>query len=100
MKIMEKMITIAAESCGECYEVQEESSECEYSEEWFKDSEDPIKDYVDNMLAESVEDIENYAWDLDDSTTIYFRKHTNDTGIEHILYYKSKPISLYFAVDD
>lgn len=99
MKIMEIMITTAAESYGECYELGE-SSECEYSEEWFGDSEDPIKDYVDNMLEECVEDIENYAWDLDDSAPIYFTNYTNENGIEHILYYKGKPISLYNVVDD
>ena len=98
MKIMEKEIKIAASSECECYEVQEESSECEYSEEWFADSDDPIKDYVNNILEETVDDIENYEWDLDTHDCIYFTKHANNTGIEHTLYYKGKPIALYYAL--
>ena len=97
MKIMEKEIKIAACSECECYEVQEESSECEYSEEWFSDAKDPIKDYVNNALEDSVNDIENYEWDLDTGICIYFTKHVNDTNIEHILYYKKKPIALYYV---
>lgn len=98
-KIMERQFKSADGSYSECYELKEESRECELSEEWFSDSEDPIKDYVNNMLADSVHDFENYEWDLDTGDCIYFTKYTNDSNIEHILYYNKIPVALYFVVD-
>ena len=98
-KIMMAQIKGASGSYSECYELQEESFECEYSEEWFIDSDDPIKDYVNNMLEETVGDIENYGWDLAGNECVYFTKYTNDSNIEHVLYYKGKPTALYWVVD-
>ena len=45
------------------YEVKKEQFECEYSEEWTQDSDDPIKDYVENAI-ENMSD-ESFSEELD-----------------------------------
>lgn len=86
------------EGTGEpIYEVEAESSECDYSEEWTKDDDDPIKDYVENAI-ENVSDgtfsDEGYSWD--EGKTISFLPSIQ-TNIYHVLYKNGKPIELYYV---
>lgn len=95
-KIYCNNISASVNNCG--YEVNPESMECEYSEEWTRDEDDPIKDYVENMIenatGESIEDA-GYSWDgnnksLDFGNLAY-------TGAAHILYDKNGvPASIYY----
>lgn len=83
------------------YDVNQESSECEYSEEWTKDEEDPIKDYVENMIenetGKSLEDA-GYSWN-GNITSINYAGLVY-TGASHILYDKNgDPVSIYY-IDD
>ena len=91
-----KMSQSYNERTGEpIYEVETEDSECEYSEEWLKDDEDPIKDYVENAI-ENVSDKtfseEGYSWD-EGKTIDFFEVIPGDTY--HILYRNGEPIELY-----
>ena len=67
----------------------------EYSEEWTKDDDDPIKDYVENAI-ENVSDKtfseEGYSWD-EGKTIDFFEVIPGDTY--HILYRNGEPIELY-----
>lgn len=86
------------EKTGEItYEVDEEENECEYSEEWCKDSDDPIKDYVENAVenaqGKTLEEL-GYSWD-NKVNDINF-KTVNFTGSYHILYDENgTPVELY-----
>lgn len=89
---------ISASVNSDGYEVNPESMECEYSEEWTRSENDPIKDYVENMIenatGESLEDA-GYSWEgnnksLDFGNLAY-------TGASHILYEKNgDPVSIYY----
>ena len=86
------------EGTGEpIYEVEAESSECEYSEEWTKDDNDPIKDYVENAI-ENVSDgtfwDEGYSWDEGKNISFFPAIQTN---IYHVLYRNGEPIELYYV---
>ncbi len=99
-KIYCNNISVSVNSDG--YEVNPESTECEYSEEWTKDDEDPIKDYVENMIenatGESIEDA-GYSWE-GNNTSIDFGDLTY-TGAAHILYDKSgDPVSIYYIKEE
>lgn len=79
-------------------EVNPESMECEYSEEWTGSESDPIKDYVENMIenatGESLEDA-GYSWE-GNNTSLDFGNLTY-TGAAHILYDKNgNPVSIYY----
>ena len=79
------------------YEVDEEGFECEYSEEWTQDSEDPIKEYVENAIENVSDDSfsdEGYSWD--EPINIDFSKVTFD-GAYHILCKDGSPIALYYV---
>lgn len=80
------------------YEVKKEKFECEYSEEWARDSDDPIKEYVENAI-ENVSDKDfsesGYSWD-EPNININFSTVTFD-GIYHILCKNGKPIELYYV---
>ena len=89
---------ISASVNSEGYEVNPESTECEYSEEWTRDEKDPIKDYVENMIenatGESIEDA-GYSWE-GNNTSLDFGDLTY-TGAAHILYDKNgDPVSIYY----
>ena len=80
------------------YEVNEEQFECEYSEEWTRDSDDPIKDYVENAI-ENVSDCSfadsGYSWD-EKNININFSTVTFE-GAYHILFKNDVPIELYYV---
>lgn len=83
---------------NEGYEVEQEAAECEYSEEWTRDEDDPIKAYVENMIenatGESLEDA-GYSWE-GNNKSLDFRNLTF-TGAAHILYNKNgDPVSIYY----
>lgn len=86
------------ESGNYVYEVQEGGSECEYSEEWTQDSDDPIKEYVENAIEnvsdESFSD-SGYSWD-EQGININFSTVTFD-GAYHILCKYGEPIELYYV---
>lgn len=89
---------ISASVNSDGYEVNPESTECEYSEEWTRDEKDPIKDYVENMIenatGESIEDA-GYSWE-GNNTSLDFGDLTY-TGAAHILYDKNgDPVSIYY----
>lgn len=89
-------ISASVNNCG--YEVNPESTECEYSEEWTGSENDPIKDYVENMIenatGESIEDA-GYSWE-GNNTSLDFDVLTY-TGTAHILYDKNgDPVSIYY----
>lgn len=95
-KIYCNNISVSVNSEG--YEVESEAVECEYSEEWTRDEDDPIKDYVENMIENATgESIEGagYSWEgnnksLDFGNLAY-------TGAAHILYDKNgDPVSIYY----
>lgn len=80
------------------YEVEKEQFECEYSEEWTCDSDDPIKEYVENAIENvSDEDFSDsgYSWDEQDMN-INFSTVTFD-GAYHVLCKNGKPIELYYV---
>lgn len=87
------------EGSGEyVYEVKKERSECEYSEEWTRDSDDPIKDYVENAIENVSDDgfsESGYSWD-EQGININFSTVTFD-GAYHILCRDGKPIELYYV---
>jgi len=96
-KIYCNNISVSVNSDG--YEVVPESVECDYSEEWTRDEDDPIKDYVENMIEnETGESLEGagYSWtgnivSLDFCDLAY-------TGAAHILYDKNgDPVSIYYV---
>ena len=87
------------EGTGEyIYEVKKEQFKCEYSEEWTRDSDDPIKDYVENAI-ENVSDCNfsdsGYSWD-EQNININFSAITFD-GAYHILCKNGIPIELYYV---
>ena len=87
------------EGSGEpIYEVKKERFDCEYSEEWVKDNDDPIKDYVENAI-ENVSDCNfadsGYSWD-EQNININFSTVTFD-GVYHILCKNGIPIELYYV---
>lgn len=86
------------EGTGEpIYEVEAESSECEYSEEWTKDDNDPIKDYVENAFENVLDKTfyeEGYSWD-EGKTIDFFSVITGDTY--HVLYRDGEPVELYYV---
>lgn len=93
-----KMSQSYNEETGEpIYEVEPERFDCEYSEEWTKDDNDPIKDYVENAI-ENVSDgtfyEEGYSWD-DGKTIDFFSVITGDTY--HVLYRDGEPVELYYV---
>ena len=86
------------EGSGEpIYEVKKEQFECEYSEEWTKDNDDPIKDYVENSIEnvsdDSFSDL-GYSWDQD--SNINFSSVAFD-GAYHILFKDGVPVELYYV---
>lgn len=86
------------EGTGEyIYEVKKEQSECEYSEEWTQDNDDPIKEYVENAI-ENISDKSfadsGYSWD--ENVNINFSTVTFD-GAYHILCKNGEPIELYYV---
>ena len=80
------------------YEVEKEQFECEYSEEWTQNSDDPIKEYVENTI-ENVSDKSfadsGYLWD-EQNININFSTVTFD-GAYHILCKNGVPIELYYV---
>ena len=87
------------EGSGEyIYEVKKEQFKCEYSEEWTRDSDDPIKDYVENAI-ENVSDCSfadsGYSWD-EQNININFSTVTFDC-VYHILCKNGIPIELYYV---
>lgn len=79
------------------YEVKKERFECEYSEEWTRDSNDPIKEYVEN----AIENVSNknfsdsgYSWD--GNANINFSTVTFD-GACHVLFKNGIPVELYYV---
>lgn len=80
------------------YEVKKEQFECECSEEWTRDSDDPIKDYVENAIENVSDDSftdSGYSWD-EKNINIDFSTITFD-GAYHILCKHGKPIELYYV---
>lgn len=89
------------EGTGEpIYEVEAESSECEYSEEWTKDDDDPIKDYVENAIENNDEDFEDagYSWDNQEGN-INFSTFSCESYY-HILFKNGVPIELYYVGEE
>lgn len=86
------------EGTGEyIYEVKKEQSECEYSEEWTRDSDDPIKEYVENSIENISDDSftdSGYSWD--ENANINFSTVTFD-GAYHVLCKNGVPIELYYV---
>ena len=86
------------EGTGEyIYEVKKEQSECEYSEEWTRDSNDPIKEYVENSIENISDDSfadSGYSWD--ENANINFSTVTFD-GAYHVLCKNGEPIELYYV---
>ena len=86
------------EGTGEAiYEVEPERFDCEYSEEWAKDDNDPIKDYVENALENVLDKTfyeEGYSWD-EGKTIDFFSVITGDTY--HVLYRDGEPVELYYV---
>jgi len=85
------------------YKVDPDSFECEYSEEWTKDEDDPIKDYVENMIenvtGESLEDA-GYSWTGNNNVSLDFGDLTY-TGAAHILYDKNDdPVEIYYIREE
>ena len=79
------------------YEVKKEQFECEYSEEWTQNSDDPIKEYVEN----AIENVSNksfadsgYSWD-EQNINVNFSTVTFD-GAYHILCKNGVPVELYY----
>ena len=100
-KIYSHEITISQsfnEGSGEyIYEVKKEQFECEYSEEWTNDSDDPIKDYVENAIGNVIDESfsdAGYTWDED--SNINFSSVTFD-GASHILFKDGVPVELYYV---
>lgn len=96
-KIYYNNISIATNSEG--YEVDQESFECEYSEEWFVDDADPIKDYVENMIENSCVDFddEGYTWDDGNNyCSINFGTMTME-DVYHILFKNGEPVAVYYV---
>lgn len=86
------------EGSGEpIYEVKKEQFECEYSEEWARDNDDPIKEYVENAI-ENVSDKNfsdsGYSWD--GNASINFSTVTFDWAF-HVLFKNGIPIELYYV---
>ena len=86
------------EGSGEpIYEVKKEQFECEYSEEWTKDNDDPIKEYVENAI-ENVSDKNfsdsGYSWD--GNANINFSS-VSFSGAYHILFKDGSPVELYYV---
>lgn len=99
-KIYCNNITVSVNSEG--YEIEPEAIECEYSEEWTQDDEDPVKDYVENMIenetGESLEDA-GYSWE-GNNTSLDFGALTY-TGAAHILYNRNgDPVSIYYVNEE
>lgn len=92
--------SISKATNNEGYEVEQESFECEYSEEWFDGEEDPIGDYVRNMLENECVDFEEegYTWD-DGKESINWGALTME-GANHILYKDGEPIEVYYVSED
>lgn len=86
------------EGTGEpIYEVKKEQFGCEYSEEWTKDGEDPIKDYVENMIENfSDKSFRESGYSWDENAAINFSTVTF-SGACHILFKNSEPIELYYV---
>lgn len=79
------------------YDVKKEGSECEYSEEWTKDEENPIKDYVENAIENSSdESFEDGGYSWDESAAISFSTVTFP-GAYHVLFKNGEPIELYYV---
>lgn len=80
------------------YEVKKEQSMCEYSEEWTRDNDDPIKEYVENAI-ENVSDKSfadsGYSWD-EKNINVNFSTVTFD-GAYHILCKNGVPVELYYV---
>lgn len=87
------------EGSGDCvYEVKKEQFVCEYSEEWTRDSDDPIKDYVENAIENVSDDgfsESGYSCD-EQGIAINFSTVTFD-GAYHILCKDGEPIELYYV---
>lgn len=75
------------------YSCAREYVECEYSEEWFADYEDPIIPYVENAM----DDMDGYTWD--EPHTVYYAKGHYSDGEEHFLFYDHVPVAMYFVLD-
>ena len=95
-KIYCNNISVSVNSEG--YEVEPEAVECEYSEEWTRDEDDPIKDYVENMIENATgESIEGagYSWEVNNKSLDF--GNLAYTGAAHILYDKNgDPVSIYY----
>lgn len=80
------------------YEVCKEQFQCEYSEEWTQDSDDPIKDYVENAIENMSDESfseSGYSWD-EPNININFSTVTFG-GAYHILCRHGAPIELYYV---
>lgn len=86
------------EGSGEhVYEVKEEQFDCEYSEEWTQDSDDPIKEYVENAIENaSYDSFSNLGYSWDEYSNINFSSVTFD-GAYHILFKDGVPVELYYV---
>lgn len=95
-KIYYNSISIATNSEG--YEVDPESFECEYSEEWLVDDADPIKDYVKNMIENACVDFvdEGYTWDERSNCSINFGTLTMNDAY-HVLFKNGEPVEVYYV---
>ena len=86
------------EGSGEpIYEVKKERFDCEYSEEWTKDNDDPIKDYVENAIENVYDDSFSelgYTWD--ENASINFSS-VSFNGASHILFKDGAPVELYYV---
>lgn len=80
------------------YEVNQDSEECEYSDEWFVDSDDPIKDYVENAIENAQGSFEDsgYSWDEEKEVDINFKTVITGT-VYHVLFQNGVPVELYYV---
>ena len=80
------------------YEVKKEGTECEYSEEWTQDNDDPIKEYVENAIENISDDSfsdAGYSWD-EPNINVDFSTVTFE-GAYHILCKNGNPVALYYV---
>ena len=100
-KIYYNGISLDYNSYGDSYEVDSESFECEYSEEWTQNEEDPIKDYVKNSFENfsdcSFEDA-GYSWD--DYGGISLAGELYFDGPWHVLCRNGIPVEFYYIKEE
>ena len=86
---------LASDDSGMAYEIKE-TSDCEYSSEWFAEGcQDPIKEYVENEIS-NAGCLDGYAWDLEAGYSIWYGKFTVG-DIFHILYHDGRPMAAYWV---